>query len=232
MAERPVFLPDSTGALVKERTITFQWFAGMSLTQKQKSISALHSAANEIVGGPILEVSTKSVTPLGAQLSAFNLLVESQSCESPLLLEAAFQGSKIFERSGQLSHLYELRSGRDIKRYLKRYSEERLIGFRFEDHDWPLSPATAFYDWLYIRGLCRLFAISDELEIELNSYVGFTDIEFNPKKSINCQARSCALYIALRSSGLLEDAVETPESFIRILRQHGYEAGSRQRSLL
>jgi len=28
-----------------------------------------------------------------------------------------------------------------------------------------------------------------ELAAEASSYAGFSDIEFNPKKSINCQAR-------------------------------------------
>jgi hypothetical protein len=34
----------------------------------------------------------------------------------------------------------------------------------------------------------------------LNKYVGFTDIEFNPSKSINCQARSCALFVSKEAS--------------------------------
>lgn len=33
----------------------------------------------------------------------------------------------------------------------------------------------------------------DEIK-EFLTFELFTDIEFNPKKSINCQARSCALY--------------------------------------
>ena len=33
---------------------------------------------------------------------------------------------------------------------------------------------------------------------------GFTDIAFNPKKSLNCQARSAALYVALARDGITE----------------------------
>ena len=58
---------------------------------------------------------------------------------------------------------------------------------------WPLEPKTAFYDWLYIR----LLRQRDHTEDDLAKYQSFTDIEFNPSKSINCQARSCALFVAL-----------------------------------
>jgi len=49
-------------------------------------------------------------------------------------------------------------------------------------------------------------------------YSGFTDIEFNPKKSINCQAYSVALYVSLEKSGLLKDALTTPEDFLEVVK--------------
>ena len=43
MATRPVFSPSLEGeSLVKINYIDFDWFPGMSLTQKQKSIDSLH----------------------------------------------------------------------------------------------------------------------------------------------------------------------------------------------
>ncbi len=46
MAERPVYIPKSSGPLlVKTEMVPFQWFPGMAVSQKQKSIAALHEAA-------------------------------------------------------------------------------------------------------------------------------------------------------------------------------------------
>ena len=45
-------------------------------------------------------------------------------------------------------------------------------------------------------------------------YQAFTDIEFNPKKSINCQAYSVALYVSLRQRGLLEETIKNKDSFL------------------
>jgi hypothetical protein len=53
-------------------------------------------------------------------------------------------------------------------------------------------------------------------------YAGFTDIEFNPYRSINCQARSCALFLALMKLELFDDAVKSPESFIRVISGFDY----------
>ncbi|WP_407641120.1 DarT1-associated NADAR antitoxin family protein [Bryocella elongata] len=56
----------------------------------------------------------------------------------------------------------------------------------------------------------------------LEEYEGFTDIEFNPQKSINCQARSVALFMTLMRRDLLEEAVRSPEDFRKILLQYHY----------
>ena len=54
-------------------------------------------------------------------------------------------------------------------------------------------------------------------------FKAFTDIEFNPETSLNCQAWSCALYVALQNRGLLEDAMHDSTSFIGILQQRGQD---------
>ena len=77
-----------------------------------------------------------------------------------------------------------------------------------------MSPETAFYDWLYIKAL---LPIREKLDL-LHKYKGFTDIEFNPKKSKNCQARSCATYVTLDKRGVLEETMSTPDKFITALR--------------
>ena len=46
-------------------------------------------------------------------------------------------------------------------------------------------------------------------------YAGFTDIEFNPKKSLNCQARSCALYVALTQSGTVDAVIAYRQLYLQ-----------------
>ncbi len=196
MAERPVFLPSEgkTGSgLVETALVDFTWHAGFAISQKRKSITDLHDAARSRGMFPLLEVSTKSEADLGRRLSAFNLRLASER-HGQLTVEAAFQGSKVFTNGGPYTDLLEL-PGREIKR------DERLKGsvvaFEFEGQRWMLEPKTAFYDWLYLRAI----AAREDLREQVLKYAGFTDIEFNPKRSLNCQARSCALYVALRKIG-------------------------------
>jgi type I restriction enzyme M protein len=49
-------------------------------------------------------------------------------------------------------------------------------------------------------------------------YDSFTDIEFNPEKSINCQAKSCALFVSLHREGYLTQALNSPEDFIAMFK--------------
>ena len=55
----------------------------------------------------------------------------------------------------------------------------------------------------------------------LQPYGAFTDIEFNPKRSINCQARSCALFLALRYRNLLDEALTNKQTWLSILCDFG-----------
>jgi len=75
-----------------------------------------------------------------------------------------------------------------------------------------------FYDWLYLNAI---FPHREWLK-RLHQYAGFTDIEFNPGRSINCQARSCALFVTLMKKDILECALGSPESFIDLLSQYSY----------
>ena len=65
----------------------------------------------------------------------------------------------------------------------------------------------------------------DEIDIALVEREAFTDIEFNPEKSLNCQARSCALYVALLKNGGLRDTASDPTAFLGMLRRCGYGVG-------
>jgi hypothetical protein len=51
----------------------------------------------------------------------------------------------------------------------------------------------------------------------LCKYKGFTDIEFNPKKSFSCQARTCAIIVSLIELDLLDKAMLSQKDFIKII---------------
>lgn len=231
MAKRPVFIPQLTGeTLVCEEEIDFVFFSGFSISQKQKSINSLHEAAETALEleGNILEVSTKSLQKVGNALSAFNLTIVSKN-HGEILLEAAFQGSKVFHETGQDPYLYELQSGAEIKKRVSEKSDQTLTQFTFDRQTWELEPKTAFYDWLYLHALSQRDHEGD-ITSSLHNYAAFTDIEFNPKRSINCQARSCALFVALRHRNILDEALADKDSFLQVLKEFGITPAPQQTS--
>jgi len=212
MANRPIFLPNgSSKTLTREVGIEFQWFPGMSASQKRKSIGSLHKAAKDRLKiSNILEISSKSENPLGVQLSAFNLLLSLN--QAKVSVEVAFQSGKRFIGGGPYEDLLS-KSSREAKRDPRLKNSGQLIDFRLEGKTWGLEPKTAFYDWLYLSALSE----HESLAIQLCDFDGFTDIEFNPKKSINCQARSAALYVSLKREKMLESALSSKEAFLKII---------------
>ena len=211
MAERPVFIPTKEGrCLVMTKRVDFDWFPGMAVSQKQKSIDALHNSAQRHLNlERILEVSSKSRDSLGVSLSAFNLTITTLKLNRSFSVESAYQGSKRFERGGPYVDLLD-KSSREAKLDERLKTSGRLLGFQFYGVEWPLEPQTAFYDWLYISALSK----HSELLSEVSEYEAFTDIEFNPERSINCQAYSVALFVALKSRGILEMAISSKAEFI------------------
>ena len=121
-------------------------------------------------------------------------------CCGRIKLELAFQGSKVFDHGGPYTDLY-LKGEKEIgqaKRDPRLQSSGRLVKFSFEGLDFALEPKTAFYDWLY----CTFLWDHREWATSLYKYAGFTDVEFNPHRSINCQARSAALFLSLLQRGV------------------------------
>lgn len=213
MAVRPVFVPVVSGPrLVETRPVEFQWFPGLSAAQKQRSIDALHAAALRLPGvDAVLEISSKSRQPLGVASSAFNLS-STRGADRHVSVECAFQASKVFERGGPYVDILSM-SSRDAKRDQRLQASGRLLAFRGEEGDWGLDPRTAFYDWLYIHALLR----QPDLVVGLMGFSAFTDIEFNPERSINCQAYSAALYVSLCNRRMLHEAMSSRESFLGIV---------------
>jgi hypothetical protein len=210
MAIRPVFVSATSGNLaILEIIVAFHWFPGMSRVQKQRNVRAIHEAAREQGIEHPLEVSTRSENELGIALSAFNLTLHVRGLDL-MPVESAFQGGKVFKEGGPYTDLYSV-NPHQAKRDPRLSSSGPLIAFKMQDESWPLEPKTAFYDWLYITALQQ----NQHLASVLSKYDGFTDIEFNPRKSFSTQARSCALFVALQRSGKLEEALASKEAFLR-----------------
>lgn len=222
MAKRPVFLTSKEdGRFFKVVEVEFEWFAGMATSQKQKSIKSLHNCAESEGIFNILEVSTKSEEVLGSKLSAFNLSVKNLNGKE-IPLEVAFQGSKVFDNGGPYHDLYEL-DPIEVKKDERISKDFTITGFNFYGEHWKNQPKTAFYDWLYINAVNeKLKSLDSYLFENIFKYNAFTDIEFNPKKSLNCQARSCAVFVSLYEKKLLEIALESRDAFLDILSEDSF----------
>ena len=83
---------------------------------------------------------------------------------------------------------------------------------RYKDNH-PINPPTYFFDWLYVNTLHQ----NPELAEGVIRYKAFTDIEFNPARQINCQAEAAAIYVGLKNSGKLEEALEDKDTFRRVV---------------
>ncbi len=194
MAKRPVFFTTSSSKIesISEEIVEFDWYPGFSISQKQKSILSLHQNIIKLnsLSRP-LEISSKSPLSLGVQLSAFNLCIKFKGSihfEAPI--ESIYQSSKEF--SGFINNdprrfYLSPKDARKRTRYLE--STYSLVGWSLDSFKFDLKSGTKFYDWLYVGALSQ----QPHLLNQICEFDCFTDIEFNPRKSLACQARSAAL---------------------------------------
>ena len=211
MAKRPVFSPSEEPPFVQVEDAEFEFFPGFSAKQKHRTVGSLHAAhLAEKPEAAILEISSKSPSPLGAALSPFNLTISYEGRTSSV--EAAFQGSKRFEGGGPYTDLLGV-PARVAKRDPRLQESGELVGYEYLETEFPVFPRTYFYNWLYATALSQ----HPELAGPLLDYTAFTDIEFNPARSTNCQARAAATFVGLSRAGLLNEALESPESFLTVV---------------
>ena len=200
MANRPVYVPMTHAPFYQEWNVEFTFNAGFSTAQKQRNIAAIHSAfLKRKPDGIPLEISSKSLTPLGVNLSAFHLKKHIPSLDIRIPVENAYQGGKTFANGGPYTDLYQV-SPKEAKRDERLNSSGAMTAFSFEGAAYPLEPKNGFYDWLYIRALCE----NEEYTEEVTKYNAFTDVEFTPGKSINNQARAAAVFVGIAKAGLLD----------------------------
>lgn len=212
MANRPVYISLLNDEIFTKADVEFKYFSGFSIAQKQRSIESLHQEVlKKNPERKILEISSKSKEPLGVSISAFNLSLTTRSGKRQSV-EVLFQGSKVFEKGGPYVDIFDL-SSREAKKDLRLKNSGNIIGFNLYGKQFPCEPKTLFYNWLYINTL----NLNKELSEQVLQYDAFTDIEFNPKKSINCQAEAAAIFVSLSKQGLLSEALLSKENFTRIV---------------
>lgn len=214
MAQRPVFMPNNFKPYSTEWMVEFSFNAGFAPSQKQKNIVALHKGfEEEFPGKKVLEISSKSLQPEGVLLSAFNLKKFVPSLGRALPVENIYHAGKVFEHGGPYLDLLE-KTARESKKDERTHMSGEIIGFRFEDMDFPTKPVTAFYDFLYMNALLE----NEELMNAVLQYDAFTDIEFNPKKSLACQANAAAKFVALYKAGKI-DQIRSADTFLQLFRR-------------
>ena len=212
MAVRPIFVVSLDNDYSKRENIEFEFFSGFSDKQKVRSITSLHQEyLKKNIGKKILEISSKSQEELGVKLSAFNLMIKTKNGKE-FSVESAFQASKVFEKGGPYKDLLNQPSIKAKKDERLRNSGQ-IIAFQIGGKTFETEPKTYFYNWLYINAL----HLHGELTEQLIEYDAFTDIAFNPQKSINCQAEAAAIYVSLAKQGLLCEALKDKNSFKEIV---------------
>ena len=204
MAIRPVFIPECKPPYCTVWNAEFVYNGGFAVSQKQKNITAIHNAFHtRHPEKKVLEISSKSMQDKGTELSAFYLLKYVPSIGKSVPVENVFQAGKVFMNGGPYTDLLQV-SPKEAKRDERLCNSGALIAFRYEGQDFPINPQTAFYDFLYINALIE----NENLAQTVLEYDAFTDVEFNPAKSINCQAKSAAMFVSLSRLGLLNMVTE------------------------
>lgn len=214
MDSRPIWVPTmKLNPLVQEIVIPCRLRASLTPEDKKLNVVSLHRHAELFGYVPLLEVSTKSESRLGRQLSAFNLTLNTSL--GRCYIESLYQGSKVFDHGLKDSphnfpSLYTLGAW-VAKKYPALRTSGNILGFDYFGVSWPSKPKTMFYDWLYLTALLDNPQLLDQLV--KGRYAGFTDIEFIPKRAINSQARACAVAITLSYLGLFKAAMVTTDAF-------------------
>ena len=152
-------------------------------------------------------------------LSAFNLKIKSAKGRQ-FSVESVYQSSKVFSGNhGEIQYLDLLyKSPTEAKTDPRLKTSGNIVAFRTfgkTEKEWSINPISAYYNWIYLNALIQ----HPEYHKPLLEYHAFTDIEFNPKKSLNCQAYAAALFCSLYKNNLLEETMKTPSNFLSLYQK-------------
>lgn len=218
MAERGVFICKDTYPFFEEVRVQFDWFPGFALSQQRKSQISLHS--NFLAAYPeqkVLEVSSASLYSLGAALSAMHLKKCTKAGVTSV--ESAFQASRIYGIHGEIGPFpdYLLLPGKECKKLVKEKSQGlHSYGYLYEGSKFhaPAHFISLFYNFLYLNALCEK-ENKDVAEMLLSQgYTAFTDLA---TLSLNCQARSAAIFVSLVRNGQIGEVMDY-DSYLHLFR--------------
>ena len=168
MAVRPIFI--STGDVLEpfvKEDISFTWVKGMSYSQKCKRRDSL---ASEI-----------------AKLYDIKRWLEISTKSDKEI------GVKLSAKNLVLTTSTGCNTVENIYQSSKVLEDGQITSFKYNDCIFENEPTGMFYDYIYIYAILQ----NKDLINELVQYNIFSDIEFNPKKSINTQARAAAIFKTL-----------------------------------
>lgn len=219
MAEKSVFISRIEYPYFEEVHVNIDWFGGFALSQKRKCQIALHQ--NFLKAYPnekILEISSASLMSLGSKMSAMHL--KKQTNKGLTTVESAFQSSRIYRNGdtviGPHPELMFL-PGKECKKLVKvsscgLISKEYLFdGMTFYAPDFHIS---LFYDFLYLNALLEEENHEVKERLLSEGYTAFTDLATS---SLNCQARSAAIFVGLVKAGKINE-IKNFESFLKLFR--------------
>lgn len=168
MAVRPIFI--STGDVEKpfvKEDISFEWVKGTSYSQKCKRRDSLAS-----------EISKLYDIKRWLEISTKSDKEIGVKLSALNLILTTSTGSDSVEKIYQKSKVF--------------YKGE-IVGFKYNKCVFESEPTGMFYDYIYMYAILQ----NKDLISELIKYDIFSDIEFNPNKSINTQARAAAIFKTL-----------------------------------
>lgn len=219
MAIRSVFLSRTSYPFFEEIYVEFDWFPGFALSQKRKCEIGLHQ--NFLLSYPqekILEISGASIYHLGSMLSAMKL--SKRTSRGVTSVESAFQSSRIYsDKDNTIGPFpeYLFLPGKECKKNVKEkagnlhsycYSFDNEVFYAPDFH------ISLFYDFLYLNALLESDNKLTHDTLINSGYTAFTDLA---TKSLNSQARSCAIFIGLVKAGLTSK-VKTVVDYLELFR--------------
>lgn len=217
MAERSIFVSKNTYPYFEEIHVQLDWFGGSALSQKRKCEIGLHQNFLKAYSDEkVLEISSASLYRLGTQLSAMNL---SKRTEAGITtVESAFQSSRIYQTpEGMVGPFpeYLFLPGKECKKIVK----ERSRGFHSYQYSFdgmtfyaPNYHISLFYDYLYLNALLEPENAAVREQLLEGGYTAFSDLA---TKSLNSQARSCAIFVGLVKAGRI-DEVKQFDTFLKL----------------
>lgn len=219
MATRSVFVSRDEYPFFEEIAVEFDWFSGFALSQKRKSQISLHkNFQSQYPEHKTLEISSASLYSLGSLLSAMNL--KKTTSQGITSVESAFQSSRIYGKGDhQIGPFpeYLFLPGRECKRMVKEASNGQVsYRYHFDGMDFfaPEYHISLFYDYLYLNSLLEDDNSAVIKMLIDGDYTAFTDLA---TLSLNCQARSVAIFVSLMKNCLV-DEVRSYDSYLRLFR--------------